>query len=251
MFNCHCHTDLSYCSEGGMTLDFIAEVIRQEPELDGVAITDHSFAIYFPEGLAWSFDYMLDSKLFDENRDRGNAILEPHLQEIRKREVDHLVPGIEVEMMHDGRFTVDPDLLKEIPLIIGSIHWLGIAFDSKTGEITNIWRQHTLDLLEKDIQILGHPFRWLSNRVPDISPALIKEIVSAAASNGVALEFNSHYEIDTDVQMIREIAEQGAQIAFSTDAHRQAEIADFSYHKRILQQAGVNLSDLNVFFPES
>lgn len=250
MFNNHCHTDLSYCSEGGMTLDFIAETIRQEPDLDGVAITDHSFAIYFPEELAWSWEYMHNSRIFDQHRDRGNKILEKHLNEIHKRKNDNIVPGIELEMMHDGRVTVDPELLAGINLKIGSIHWLGIPLDTQHDDILKTWHKHTLKLLEKDIHILGHPFRWLANKIPQVSDKIINEIVRAAKSNDVALEFNSHYEINTDPAMIKEIVKQNAKIAFATDAHRQSEVADFSYHKQILQQAGVKLDDLNVFVPE-
>lgn len=248
MFNNHCHTDLSYCSEGGMTLDFIADTIRKSPDLDGVAVTDHSFAIYFPENIAWSWEYITNSSIFDKFRDRGNEILQKHLQDISAREKDHLVPGLEIELMQDGRFTVDPELLKQVKLIIGSVHWLELPPNPTENEILNIWEKNTMALLDNDIHILGHPFRWLSMKIK-VSHKVINNIVAAAASRNIALELNSHYEIDSDLQMLKEIIEQNATVAFSTDAHRQSEISDFSYHYSLLEQLNINKEDLNIFSP--
>jgi histidinol phosphatase-like PHP family hydrolase len=249
MFNNHCHTDLSYCSEGGMTLDFIADSVKNSPELDGLAITDHSFAIYFPKKVAWSWEYMLDSSVFDKFRDRGNEILEKHLQDISAKKKDKLVPGIELELMHDGRFTVDPDLLKKVDLIIGSVHWLDIPLNPTENEILGIWENYTIQLLDSGIHILGHPFRWLSTKIPAVTEKVIKKIVKAATEKNVALELNSHFEIDTDITMLREIIEQDAMVSFATDAHRQSEIADFSYHMELLKKANISMNDLNVFTP--
>ena len=234
-----------------MTLDYIAQSINSSPDLDGVAITDHSFAIYFPVDMAWSWKYMINSSIFDEYRDRGNAILDKHLQEIKQRKHQHLIPGIEVEMMHDGRFTIDPELLKNIDLVIGSIHWLDIPENATSNEIIKIWEYNTFKLMDKGINILGHPFRWLSNRIPFISDEIIKKTVKAAKKSNVALELNSHLEIDTDLKMMQEIVEQNASVAFATDAHRQTEIADFSYHKGLMLKAGISPNDLNLFTPET
>ena len=250
MFNNHCHTDLSYCSEGGMTLDFIADTIKKSPDLDGVAITDHSFAIYFPEDVAWSWEYIIDSSVFDQFRDRGNKILDKHLQNIAAQKNDNIIPGIEVELMNDGRFTIEPDFLKRVDLIIGSVHWLDVSLNANEDEIFKLWENATMALLDNDIHILGHPFRWLSTKIPMVNTKTIKQIVSVAASRNIALELNSHFEIDTDLRMLREIIEQNAMIAFSTDAHRQNEISDFSYHERLLKEANLSMDDLNIFTPE-
>lgn len=249
MFNNHCHTDLSYCSEGGMTLDFIADRVKNSPSLSGVAITDHSFAIYFPEDVAWSWEYMVDSSIFDQYRDRGNKILNRHLQDIAARKHDKLVPGLEVEIMHDNRFTVDPDLLKRVDLVIGSVHWLDINLTSNENEILKIWEDYTMQLLDSGIDILGHPFRWLSGKISIVTDKVIKRVVKAAVERDVALELNSHYEIDTDIAMMREVLEQNAMIAFATDAHRQEEIDDFSYHIELLKKADICMDDLNIFTP--
>lgn len=249
MFNSHCHTDLSYCSEGGMTLDSIVGIVKRSSNLDKLAITDHSFAIYFPKDVAWSWKYMVDSSVFDKYRDYGNKILDQHLREIVARKHDKLVPGLEVEMMHDGRLTVDPDLLEEVDLIIGSVHWLDISSTSNKNELLRIWERHTMQLLDSGIHILGHPFRWLSTRY-DVSKDVIKRVVKAAAKRDVVLELNSHYEIGTDITMLREILEQNAMVTFATDAHRQEEVNDFSYHIKLLKEANISMDSLRVFEPD-
>jgi len=251
MFNNHCHTNLSYCAAKDMTLDFIADSVINSPSLDGVAITDHSFAIYFPSDLAWSWQYMLDSSIFDKYRDRGNEILKKHLQNIADKKKEHLLPGLEVEIMHDGRFTADPDLLKEVDVIIGSVHWLDIPPNSTENEIIGVWEKYTMALLDKEIHILGHPFRWLSTKIPTVPEQIIKKITTAATERNIALELNSHYEVQADIVMLQEIIQQNTSVAFATDAHRQEEIADFSYHSELLQKAEINLEKLNIFYPKS
>ena len=72
-----------------------------------------------------------------------------------------------------------------------------------------------------------------------------------AEENDVALELNSHYEVETDSAMLKEILEQNAKIAFGTDSHRREEAGDFSYHISLLEKHGVAISALNVFSPVS
>ena len=77
--------------------------------------------------------------------------------------------------------------------------------------------------------------------------AAIQLSISEAVKQDVAIELNSHFIIDTDIAMLHEAIEQNAKVAFSTDAHRQDEIADFSYHNTLLEQANIKLEDLNIF----
>ena len=249
MFNNHCHSDLSYCSEGGMSLNFISSIIQSTPSLDGVAITDHSFQLYFPEDVAWSWEFMLDSSIWDKFRKRGYENCTNYFAELEKYKDQHIFPGIEVEMMHDGRFTIEQEFLDRINHIIGSIHWLQIPVNTSESTALKIWLNHTYALLDKKINILGHPFRVIVKYVEKLDNKIIKNVVARAAANDIALEFNSHFEIDTDIAMLRECCEQNAKVAFSTDAHRQEEINDFSYHLNTLAKAGITLDDLNIYTP--
>ena len=249
MFNNHCHSDLSYCSEGGMSLDYIAQVIDSSPSLDGAAVTDHSFQLYFPEDVAWSWEFMMDSSIWDNYRKRGHQNCVKYFAELEKYRDKMIFPGIEVEMMHDGRLTIEPEFLDGLQHIIGSIHWIDILPNASESEALKIWMDHTFKLLDHNITILGHPFRVLVKFLDEIPSEVIKDVVARATANDIALELNSHFEIDTDVAMLRECCEQNAKIAFSTDAHRRDEIDDFSYHFKVLDNAGISLDDLNIFNP--
>lgn len=251
----HTHSSLSYCAEEGMTPGLYKEILsdplrRRNPfEVDKVFITDHGMAIYFPKEIAWAWQYMADSSIFDAHRERGNAIIEEHLQILAKYKDCGILPGIEVEMMDDGRFTLDPAFRKSFKVLIGSIHYLHCSQKNGSSpiQILEAWESHTMRLLDKDIDLLGHPFRWLHYQIDgQIPPELIKQTVDAAISNDVALELNSHYKIPADIEMLKYGAEKGAVFAFSTDSHRPAEICDFNYHASCLESAGLKISDIKL-----
>jgi histidinol phosphatase-like PHP family hydrolase len=246
MFDCHFHTDLSYCSEGGMTLDFIADSIEKIEHLDGIAVTDHSFALYFPENIAWEWEYMHNSAVYDKFIERGNSNLDTYLTSIEKYRERNILPGLETEIMHDGRFTFDLSFRSRIDILIGSVHFLPLPQNASKSEIMNVWHKNTMQLLNSGIDILGHPFRWISKYVP-VSDNLIKEIVHEAKLNNVAIEFNSHFEIDTDSRMIDEVIKQDVPLALSSDSHNQNETGDFSYQLNLLAQKKLSLSDFKLY----
>jgi len=246
MFDCHFHTDLSYCSEGGMTLDFIADGIEKIDHLDGVAVTDHSFALYFPEDVAWSWEYMYDSTVYDKFIDRGNGNMDAYLTSLENYRDRNIIPGLETEIMHDGRFTFDQSFRSRIDILIGSVHFLPLPSNASTSKIMEEWHKNTMQLLNAGIDILGHPFRWISKHVP-VSDKLIKEIVHEAKLNNVAIEFNSHFEIDTDSRMLDEVIKQDVKLALSSDSHNQKEIGDFSYQLGLLDDKGITLSNFKIF----
>lgn len=231
-----------------MTLERHAETAAFNPGLDGIVITDHSMAVYFPENIAWDWGFITNPSLFDDFRDSGNDILAAHLDEIEMFRGRGLIPGIETEMMKDGRLTFDPVFRPRLAVIIGSVHFLPVPDGSGHDEILNIWRGNTLGLLESGIDVLGHPFRWLAGRV-NVGRATIDEIVGAARANGVAMELNAHYHIGTDSVMIRRCVELGVPVAIGSDCHTPAEIGDFSYHRRLLASCGLTFDDLNLFRP--
>ena len=242
MINYHCHSISSYCAERTMTLDLIVDSIKQDDNVQASALTDHSFALYFPEDVAWSWKYMNDSSVFDEYLEFGNKRVEEYLSSISN--YNQLLSGIEIEMMHDNRFTIDPVYLKEFEVVIGSVHWLNPPVAS--SNILDFWKQHTIDIMNKGVDILGHPFRWILGAVDVLPENIMDEIIQVAYDTDTALELNSHYEISTDVMMLRKAAKLNVKIAMSTDAHRPDELFDFSYHYRQIAAAGLNITDLNI-----
>lgn len=251
MFDCHAHTNRSYCAETELYLSVYAEKIKNTEDIDGIAITDHSMAIYFPVEVAWSWVFMDDSSIFDKYRDWGNKRLEKHFAEISKYRNVGIIPGLEVEMMNDGRLTFDDAFRKRIEILIGSVHTLSnsVGTGSNPEKVIEEWRQHNFRLLNTGIDILGHPFRWLQGQMEDIPRALIRELVSEAKKAKVALELNSHCIVPADEIMLVEALNLGAMIAFGTDSHRIDEVGDFSYHRHILKKAGIDFKQMKCFIP--
>lgn len=247
----HAHTDLSYCCDAGLTPATYARAVRDSDVLNSVAITNHGFAIYFPEDIAWNWEFMTDPSMFDEHLAWGNERLIRHLDEVDTLRDRGLWTGVEVEMMADGRLTVDPDLIDRLDVIVGSVHWLPVRWrlGHSPSEILETWLTHTAQLIQSGIDVLGHPFRWLSAQIDDVPDELIPHVVELAREADVAIEINAHYVVHVDVPLLCEAARSGAKVTFCTDAHHGAEIAQFDYHSQLLRRADLALDDLDVWTP--
>lgn len=247
----HAHTNLSYCCDDTITPRDYAKAIRGSDTLRSVAITNHGFAVYFPEDLAWKWGFMTDPSLFDEWLDWGNARLVEHLDELDALRDQGVLSGFEVEMMSDGRLTVDPKLIDRLDVIVGSVHWLPVSGQagSDPGEILDVWLAHTRRLIRSGIDVLGHPTRWLGAQVEHVPEEIVLQLVETAREAGVAVEINAHYVVETDVPLIRHAVRTGTPVTFCTDAHRRDEIGRFDYHLEVLGHAGLTVDDLNFWTP--
>lgn len=253
LYDCHAHTaDLSYCCEHDVAFATYVTALADHPELAGIAITNHGFATYFPSDLAWSAAYMSNPEIFDDFRDYGNRRLTAHLDELADYRDCGLFPGLEVEMMNDGRLTVDDRFRPRLAVILGSVHfmpWLG-ATCSTPEALVEGWWHHTEELATAGIDVLAHPFRWLYKtlRVP-ISNAMIDRMVSLAAVNHIALEINAHSHIPGDREMLQACARRKVAVAFGSDSHAAGEAAHLDYQMNLLKQAELTLDDLVLWTP--
>lgn len=252
-FDCHAHTaDLSECCSKDVGVHTYIEAVQTLPQLAGVAITNHGFSTYFPPDIGWSGAFITDPTLFDTHRRRGNKRLEQHLRQVEACASDALRTGMEVELMQDGRLTVDPGLRARLDVLIGSVHFLPhLDPESMTpAALGRGWWQHTERLMRAGIDILGHPFRWLVLDVGlPVTPTRLDAVLSVAAETGIALEINAHKRMPGDLEMLRGCARRGVPVAFATDAHRREEIGCFDYHIGLLRDAGLTLDELRVWRP--
>ncbi len=249
MIDFHAHTDMSYCAESGLTPEIYANLVSTNPKIDAIYITDHGMAVYFPAEIAWKWEYISDSSIFDSQRDWGNSRLAPHLAKLAKMRVNKVFPGFEVEMMHDGRLTIDDSFRKEIDILIGSVHYLPSDPLENKRDVLDRWSRHTRQLMNSGIDVLGHPFRWISNQLP-VSKDIVHQIVMEAKNTGIALELNGHFVVSTDVDMLQVCAELGVPVSIGTDSHKLSEIGDFSYHFATIESAGLSLADIKLFSPQ-
>ncbi len=241
MIDFHVHTDISYCAEKGLKPEFYAGTLSSLEEPDSVCVTDHAMAIYFPEELAWKWGFMSDSSIFDQYQDYGNERMRSYIKTVKSLKKKRVHLGIETEMMHDGRLTFDPSFTSEFDIVIGSVHFLPVSSDT---DILNLWLTHSLDLINSGIDILGHPFRWITQKMT-LDENIIKTVVKESRDCNVALELNSHYQYpELDITMLRICADIGAKASIASDAHRKEEFADYSYHKNIIEKSGVDFEKL-------
>lgn len=250
MIDFHAHTNMSYCADSALTPEIYANRVRTNSEVDAVYVTDHGMAVYFPAEIAWKWEYISDSRIFDSQRDWGNNRLAPHLAKLAKLRDGKIFPGLEVEMMHDGRLTMDDSFRKEVDILIGSVHYLPLDAGENSKALLGRWKKHTQQLINTGIDVLGHPFRWISNQFP-ISKEVVRQIVKEAKTAGIAMELNGHYVVPTDIDMLEACVEFGVPVSIGTDSHTLNEIGDFSYHLNTIDAAGLSLANIKLYSPKS
>jgi len=240
---------MSYCAEPSLTPEIYANLVKTNSEIDAVCVTDHGMAVYFPPEIAWKWEYISDSRIFDSQRSWGNSRLSAHLAKLEKLRDSNIFSGLEVEMMHDGRLTIDDSFRKEIDILIGSVHFLSAGIDENMKTVLDTWKKHTKHLINSGIDVLGHPFRWISNQLP-VSKEIVRQIVREAKNADIAMELNGHYVVSTDIDMLHACVEFGVPVSIGTDSHAQSEIGDFSYHLATIDAAGLSLAGIKLFAPK-
>ncbi|HBM17180.1 MAG TPA: hypothetical protein DD381_12680 [Lentisphaeria bacterium] len=251
MIDFHSHTNRSYCADKDLSLDFYEQKLSESSDFDGVCITDHGMAIYFPDSVAWSWEYIKDSRIFDNHRDFGNERLEKHLKNVALLNSKSIYCGLEVEMSQDGKLIYDSYFRRKLHPLIGSVHYLFVSneYGYLEKDIAGFWLEHNKKLMESGIDILGHPLRWISSHAK-IDDSMIEQILNIAQQNSVAIEINSHNITKTlyeaDKKMIIMAAERGLKISLAVDAHKKVQVGNFDFHNRLFKECGISLKDLNL-----
>ncbi|MDD5687817.1 MAG: DNA polymerase/3'-5' exonuclease PolX [Elusimicrobia bacterium] len=190
----HIHT---FYSDGRMTIEQIAEKLKGTG-YEWVGICDHSQSLKVARGL----DIKTLRKKIDEIR-----IFNETSKDLR------LLCGSEVDILSDGTLDYPDEVLKELDLVIASIH-TGFKQDEKTitGRITKA-------IQNKYLNIIGHPTGRLLNKRDPYSVNL-EEVISAAADYGVAIEISGHPErLDLPDIWCRKAKEKGTKLFIGTDSH--------------------------------
>ena len=200
----HLHTN---ATEGHDSLEDMAKAAIKKG-YQYIAITDHSKHLAMANGL-------------DEKR-LAQQIKE--IDELNKKMKNILVlKGIELDILEDGSLDLSDDILKELDLVVGSVHHkFNLSQEEQTERVLR-----AMDNLY--FTILGHPTgRLINEREPyDID---IERIAKAANEKGVILELNAQPDrldlLDIHCKMAKDM---GVMIAISTDAHSIANLEFMKY----------------------
>ena len=215
----HMHSD---ATDGSDTIEKMIRACKQKG-YKYMAITDHSKYVKIANGL-------------DEKR------LLKHCEEIRKisasiKGIEVLV-GAEVDILKDGELDFSDNILKELDIVLASIHSnFALEKEKQTRRILK-----ALD--NKYVNILAHP----SGRLITTRKGLefdLDMVFKKAAENKVALEINTHGErIDLNDINSRRAKELGAKLVINTDAHAVGQLELLKYGVVTARRAGLVKSDV-------
>ncbi|MEK6821115.1 MAG: DNA polymerase/3'-5' exonuclease PolX [archaeon] len=190
----HMHT---VWSDGANTSEEMIQVAIAK-KYEYIAITDHSKSDRVANGM-------------DEKR------LKQHIVELEKLQKKYpkikILAGAEVAILGDGKMDYSNETLKELDVVIGSIH-SGFKNDEKkiTGRIVSA-------LENEYVHFIAHPTgRLINQRNP--YAVNMEKVMEEAKRNGKALEVNAHpSRLDLNAEHVRMAVERGVKLVINTDAH--------------------------------
>ncbi|UCE91372.1 MAG: DNA polymerase/3'-5' exonuclease PolX [Methanobacteriota archaeon] len=191
----HIHTDWS---DGSDTIEEIASAAANLG-YEFVAITDHSQSLTIANGLS-------PEKLRRQLGEIGR-VGDKHADDIT------VFSGSEVDIKPDGSLDFPSSLLRELDVVIASIH---SKMKMPKADMT---KRMTKALESGDVDILGHPTARIIGRREPVEVDL-EEIFEVAADAGVAMEVNAFPDrLDLRDVHCRLAKEHGVPVAIGTDSH--------------------------------
>jgi len=254
LFDAHAHTNFSYCATSDLTCEVYRSVLDDIHSILGrQAITNHGFQAYFPENIAWSWEFLDDFRLFDRYRSWGDERILGFREKLESMKDDRFVFGLEVELMGDGRLTVSDAVRGELEILLGSLHVLPRAYgedeslDAETLDAAvRACIAYTRDLMLSGVDVIAHPFRWLAHATGAVPREAVVEVVRLAAEHNVALELNLRGPRLSTLTFITEAVAAKVPLALATDAHQPAEVGDLEEHLRLIRTAGFDPAQIPI-----
>ncbi|MFN3467222.1 MAG: hypothetical protein ACK4WF_05920, partial [Candidatus Brocadiales bacterium] len=209
------HTTLS---DGRASLWEMAQAARAAG-LKYALVSDHSRGLGVAHGAGPEELRRQRAEIEEVNRRMGGAF--------------RVLAGVEVEVRADGSLDLPDEVLAELDLVVAAVHsGLRQPREQFTARAVAALRHPHVD-------ILAHPTRGLRKASIAVPSHYYNIIIEKAFSRGIALEVNAH-SLDPNSIFLRRCLEKGAKLAFNTDSHSLKEFGDFSFHKLMLKEAGVN-----------
>jgi len=184
-------------SDGANTIE---EMVQEAKKLGHkfIAITDHVGSLKIAGGM-------------DEEDVKEQA---KEIEKLRKKYDDiYIFHGVEANIMKDGNLDVSNNLLKEVDLVLASVH---SAFRMDEKEMT----KRVIKAIEHEyVDIIAHPTcRIIQKREP--IKLDIEKVFEAAKENEVIMEINAYPDrLDLNDIHTKMAIEMGIKISIGTDAH--------------------------------
>lgn len=215
----HAHTDWS---DGTTSIEVMAAAARAQGH-EYQAITDHSPRLRVARGLS-------------------AERLREQMPLVRAQSGDGftLLAGIEVDILEDGSLDQDDDLLRELDIVVASVH-SKLRMDARPMTARMI-----AAVSHPRVNVLGHCTGRLvqgdrGTRPPSAFDAAA--VFAACAENGVAVEINSRPERqDPPDELIAIALEAGCLFSIDSDAHAPGQLSLLDYGAEHAERAGVPAS---------
>lgn len=190
----HMHTTWS---DGAHSVEEMAERCK-EKGYEYIVITDHSKYLRVANGL-------------NESRLRKQR---EEIERVNDKMTDfHIFCGVEMDILPDGTLDFDDDFLKEMDVVIASVH---SRFSQSEEEIM---KRMNAALDNPHVDIIAHPTGRLIGKRQGYA-VNIEKLIKKAGETGTVLELNANpNRLDLMADNIEKAQENGVMIAINTDAH--------------------------------
>ncbi len=184
-------------SDGAYSIEEMIEACRAKG-YSYMAITDHSQYLKVANGLTP-----------ERLREQIQLIKEYN----RKYDDIEILAGIEMDILPDGTLDFDDELLKELDLVIASIH------SSFSQDREQIMKRLKTALDNPNVDIIAHPTGRLIGR-RDGYDVDVDLLIQWAKETNTALELNANpNRLDLSAEHLKKAQAAGVTIAINTDAH--------------------------------
>lgn len=216
-------------SDGAHSIPDLVEAARQRG-LSYIAVTDHSQGLGVARGLT-----------VERLQEQAAEIRELNRQLTGFR----VLHGTEMDILGDGRLDFPDDVLKELDVVVASIH----SGFNNTKEVMTA--RIVAAMRNPYVSIIGHPTgRILGER--EGYQLDMEEVLQVAKETGTALEINAYpMRLDLEDKHVRRAKELGVMIAINTDTHAKLQFDFLSYGISVAQRGWLERGDvLNTLEPD-
>ncbi|MFF3071895.1 PHP domain-containing protein [Kitasatospora sp. NPDC057904] len=201
--DCHLHSDWS---DGGHPIEEMADAARALGHSWAV-LTDHSPRLTIAHGLSPErLRYQLDAVAAYNGPGRSNGF--------------RLLSGIECDILDDGALDQEPDLLRQLDVVVASVH------SKLRSEPEPMTARMLAAVRNPRTNVLGHcTGRIVTGRGRPRSRFDADAVFAACAETGTAVEINCRPERrDPPDDLLHLAAEAGCLFAIDTDAHAPSQL---------------------------
>ncbi len=209
-------------SDGANTIE---EMVKEAIKLGHkfIAITDHVGSLKIAGG-------MDEEDVFEQAKE---------IEKIREKYDDiYIFHGVEANIMKDGNLDVSSKLLKEVDLVLASVH---SAFRMEEKEMT----ARVIKAIEHEyVDIIAHPTcRIIQKREP--IKIDMEKVLQAAKDNGVIMEINAYPDrLDLNDIYTKMAIEMGVKLSIGTDAHSKEHLKFYEYGISVARRGWAEKKDI-------